>query len=180
RDYYKLMAAFQATWDPENWVAGSVGFGPWPSRMVLDIEQPQRDEWIKEVTSGGAKALRREQLILAATYQRYRAELKAGKDLTPKLREDIRKEIASDPDLDVDTTLPKDFVSDEELEKRFPELAAQKAELNSKRRKTETKINPNYIMAAWDVSKSPSPTYILQRGNYLSPGVRVEPGLPYV
>jgi hypothetical protein len=180
RDYYKLMAAFQATWDPENWLAGSVGFGPWPSRMVLDIEPAQRDVWIKDVTSGGAKALRREQLVLAAVYQRYRAELKAGKDLNAKVREQIRQEIASDPDLDVDTTLPKDFVSDEELEKRFPELGVQKAELAAKRKQTESKINPNYVMAAWDVSRAPSPTYILQRGNYLAPGVKVEPGLPYV
>jgi hypothetical protein len=180
RDYYKLMAVFQATWDPENWLAGSVGFGPWPSRMVLDIDALQRDRWIQEVTSGGAKALRREQLILAATYQRYRAELKAGKQLASEAREQIRKEIASDPDLDVDTTLPKDFVSDEELEKRFPELAEQKAALAAKRRQSDTKIDPRYVMAAWDVSKAPSPTYILQRGNYLAPGPKVEPGLPFV
>jgi mono/diheme cytochrome c family protein len=180
RDYYKLMAAYQPTWDPENWLAGSVGFGPWPSRMVLDVEPSQRDTWIKEVTSGGAKALRREQMVLAAVYQRYRAELKAGKDLSDAYRAEIRKEIASDPDLDVDTTLPKDFISDEEMEKRFPELAEQKAALAGKRKKTETKVNPNYIMAVWDVSKTPSPTYILQRGNYLAPTVKVEPGLPYV
>jgi hypothetical protein len=180
RDYYKLMASYQATWDPENWLAGSVGFGPWPSRMVLDIPLAERDTWIKEVTSGGAKALRREQLVLAAVYQRYRAELKAGKNLTDEIRAEIRKEIASDPDLDVDTTLPKDFVSDEDLEKRFPELAQQKAAIAEKRKKTETKINPNYIMGVWDVSKTPSPTYILQRGNYLAPGAKVEPGLPFV
>jgi hypothetical protein len=35
-------------------------------------------------------------------------------------------------------------------------------------------------MAVWDVSKAPSPTYILQRGNYLAPGMEVKPGLPYV
>jgi mono/diheme cytochrome c family protein len=180
RDYYKLMAAYQATWDPENWLAGSVGFGPWPSRMVLDIQPAERDTWIKEVTSGGAKALRREQLVLAAIYQRYRAELKAGKELTDAARAEIRKEIAADPDLDVDTTLPKDYVSDEDLEKRFPELAQQKAAIAEKRKKTETKVNPNYIMAVWDVSKSPSPTYILQRGNYLAPGAKVDPGLPFV
>jgi mono/diheme cytochrome c family protein len=180
RDYYKLMAAYQPTWDPENWLAGSVGFGPWPSRMVLDIDPAQRETWVKEVTSGGARALSRQQLVLAAVYQRYRAELKTGKDLTDEVRAEIRKEIDSDPDLDVDTTLAKDFISDEEMEKRFPELAEQKADLAARRKKTETKINPNYIMAVWDVSKTPSPTYILQRGNYLAPGAKVEPGLPYV
>jgi hypothetical protein len=48
------------------------------------------------------------------------------------------------------------------------------------RRGGNTGIKPNYIMAAWDVSKTPSPTYILMRGNYLAPGAAVEPGLPAV
>jgi hypothetical protein len=35
KDYYKLTAVYQATWDPENWLA-AIGFG-WPSRMVLEF-----------------------------------------------------------------------------------------------------------------------------------------------
>jgi hypothetical protein len=34
--------------------------------------------------------------------------------------------------------------------------------------------------AAWDVSKTPSATYVLARGNYLSPGAEVQPGIPVV
>ena len=180
KDYYKLTAVMQAVWDPENWLAANLHFGEWPSRMILDLEPAQRDEWIKTVTSKNAKKLRREQLLLAATYDRYRKELKAGKQLTPDEREAMRKEIAADPDLDVDPNAPKDGLSDLELEQRFPELAAKKEELRELKYKSASKIKPNYIEAAWDVSKTPSATYVLQRGNYLAPGAPVEPGVPAV
>lgn len=183
RDYYKLTAVYQSVWDPENWLAGSLNFGPWPSRMVLDMAPDQREAWIKDVTSSGAKLLRRKDDLLEATYQRFRAELKAGREMPAERRAQIRQAIENDPDLEVDRNAPRDGISDEELEKRFPEFAGWKAEivtLRANRRKKQSAIEPNYIEAAWDVSKTPSPTYILQRGNYLSPGAEVQPGLPTV
>jgi len=183
RDYFKLTASYQAVWDPENWLAGSLNFGPWPSRMVLHVDAANREAWITDVTSSGAKQLRRRDDLLEATYQRFRSELRAGRELQPGRRVQIRQAIEDDPDLEVDRNAPRDFIADEELEKRFPEFAAWKAEiatLRANRRKKQSAIDPNYIEAAWDVSKTPSPTYILQRGNYLAPGAEVQPGLPAV
>ena len=183
RDYYKMMAIYQAVWDPENWLAGNLKYGPWPSRTVLDMNDTDRAAWIKDVTSNDAKAIRRLDDLLEATYQKYREELKAGKDLsTEATRLQIRKDIEADPDLDVDRNVAKDFISDQELEKRYPELGRWKDEIQQKRyaRRNQSKIPPNYIEAAFDVSKTPSPTYILMRGNYLAPGAEVEPGLPLV
>jgi cytochrome c553 len=181
RDYYKLTAVFQAAFDPENWLAANLHYGEWPSRVVLDMAPDQRDTWIQAVTSNTSKERRRQELLLAAIYDRYRKELKAGKQLTAGEREAIRKEIAADPDLDVDPNAPKDGVTEAELEKRFPELTEMKARIEAMRYKgNESKVEPNYILATWDVSKTPSPTYILQRGNYLSPGAAVEPGIPAV
>ena len=147
------------------------------------MDETSRAAWIKDVTSSDAKALRRLDDLLEATYQRYRAELKAGRDLSDAAkRAQIRKDIEADPDLEVDRNAAKDTITDQELEKRFPELAAWKDELQVKRasRKNKTKIPPNYIEAAWDVSKTPSSTYVLQRGNYLAPGAEVQPGVPVV
>ena len=183
RDYYRLMAAYQPVWDPENWLPADLNHGPWPSRTVLDMDETARAAWIKDVTSNDAKAIRRMDDLLEATYQRYRAELKAGRDLSDEAgRLQIRKDIENDPDLEVDRNVPKDFITDQELEKRFPELAKWKDEIQLKRysRRNQSKIPPNYIEAAWDVSKTPSPTYVLARGNYLSPGSEVQPGLPLV
>ncbi|MCU1329374.1 MAG: putative rane protein, partial [Bryobacterales bacterium] len=183
RDYYKLMSIYQAVWDPENWLAGDLNFGPWPSRMVLDMDDTSKEAWIKDVTSSDTKALRRLDDLLEATYQRYRAELKAGRDMTDAAkRAQLRKDLENDPDLEVDRNAAKDFITDQEMEKRFPELATWKEEIQVKRlsRRSKSKVPPNYIEAAWDVSRTPSSTYILQRGNYLAPGAEVKPGIPMV
>jgi cytochrome c553 len=182
-DYYRLMSIYQAVWDPENWLAGNLKYGPWPSRMVLDMDDASREAWMKDVTSSDAKAIRRMDDLLEASYQRFRAELKAGHDISdPAKRAQIRKDIENDPDLDVDRNAAKDFITDQELEKRFPELGQWKDQLQMMRysRRNQSKVPPNYIQAAWDVSKSPTPTYVLQRGNYLAPGSEVHPGIPVV
>src|SRR5437868_1551626 len=183
RDYYKLMAIYQPVWDPENWLPADLNHGPWPSRMVLDMDETSRTSWIKDVTSNDAKAIRRMDDLLEATYQKYRGELKAGRDIADEAKRlQMRKDIEADPDLEVDRNAPKDFITDQEMEKRFPELAKWKDEVQMKRygRRNQSKVPPNYIEASWDISKTPSPTYILARGNYLAPGAEVQPGLPVV
>src|SRR5260370_10733582 len=118
-----------------------------------------------------------------ATLQKYRAEVKAGRDMSAEAKRlQMRKDIEADPDLEVDRNALKDGITDQEMEKRFPELAKWKDELQAKRygRRNTSKVPPNYIEASWDISKTPSPTYILARGNYLAPGAEVQPGLPGV
>jgi hypothetical protein len=135
------------------------------------------------VTSSGAKLLRRKDDLLEATYQKFRAEVKSGRELPVERRAQLREAIENDPDLEVDRTAPKDGLTDAELDARFPEFGKWKAEiatLRANRRKNQSAVEPNYIEAAWDVSKTPSPTYVLQRGNYLAPGAEVKPGLPAV
>jgi len=183
RDYYKLTAVYQSVWDPENWLAANLGFGPWPSRMVLDMPQGQRDAWIADVTSNDAKTIRRLEDLLEASYQRFRAELRMGRELSQVRRLELRKLIEDDPDLEIDRSAPRDLMTDLEMDGRFPELKQWKDEVVTKkaaRRKKQSVVEPNYIEAAWDVSKTPSPTYVLTRGNYLAPGAKVEPGLPAV
>src|SRR5258706_10984392 len=121
-----------------------------------------------------------------ATYQRFRDELKAGRELPSERRLQIRQDIEADPNLAVDRTVPKDFITDEELEAKFEELAKWKAEIAAKQaaarqaggRRGRASITPNFIEAVWDVSKTPSPTYILNRGGYLAPANEADPGIP--
>ena len=183
RDYYKLTAAYQAVFDPENWLAANLSYGPWPSRNILNIDGEKRAAWIKDVTSSDAKALRRLDDLLEATYQRFRAELKIGRELTDERRAQLRRDLEADPDLEVDRNAVRDFIADQEMDKRFPEIAKWKEEIAVKRanrRKTRSAIDPDYIEGVWDVSKTPSPTYILMRGNYLAPGEEVQAGIPAV
>jgi hypothetical protein len=151
RDYYKLMAVYQPVWDPENWLPADLNHGPWPSRMVLDMDPAARESWIKDVTSNDAKAIRRLDDLLEATYQKYRAELKGGRDISSEAkRQQMRKDIEADPDLEVDRNAPKEFITDQELEKRYPELATWKDEIQAKRyaRRSQSKVPPNYIEAS--------------------------------
>ena len=183
RDYYRLTAAYQATWDPENWLAASVKYGPWPSRMVVDMPADQREAWVKDVTSTDAKAIRRLEDLLEATYQRYRKEATEGHDMSKARRAELRNIIEADPDLEIDRNPDRAALPDAELDKRYPELPNYKQELADKRanrKKKQFAADPNYIEAAFDVSKTPSPTYMLLRGNYLAPGAEVKPGLPAV
>ena len=183
KDYYKLTASYQAVFDPENWLAANLSYGPWPGRIIPDIPMDRRQAWIKDVTSNDAKTIRRLDDLLEATYQRFRTAMKAGGDMSPEARAQIRLVIENDPDLEVDRSADKGSISDKDLEENFPELLKWKQELIAKRaarRKKNTAIDPNYIEAAWDVSKTPSPTYLLQRGNYLAPGAEVKPGIPAV
>jgi hypothetical protein len=183
KDYYKLTASYQAVFDPENWLAANLAYGPWPGRIIPDIPADKREAWIKDVTSTDAKTIRRLDDLLEATFQRFRATLKTGGDMSPAARTQMRQVIENDPDLEVDRSAAKDFISDKEMEARFPELLKWKEELIARRaarRKKNSEIDPNYIEAAWDVSKTPSPTYILQRGNYLAPGAEVQPGIPAI
>src|ERR1700745_3273507 len=114
--------------------------------MVLDMDSDSRSAWIKDVTSNDAKAIRRMDDLLEATYQKYRAELKGGRDISDQAkRMQMRKDIEADPDLEVDRNAPKDFITDQEMEKRFPELAQWKDEVQAKRygRRNQSKIRPN-------------------------------------
>src|ERR1051326_2142811 len=183
RDYYKLMAVYQPVWDPENWLPADLNHGPWPSRMVLDMDEGSRAAWIKDVTSNDAKAIRRMDDLLEATYQKYRGELRAGRDISDEAKRlQMRKDIEADPDLEVDRNAPRDVITDQEMDKRYPELAKWKDEIQVKRysRRNQSKVPPNYVEASWDISKTPSPTYILARGNYLAPGAEVQPGIPLI
>src|SRR5438876_1483415 len=121
--------------------------------------------------------------LLEATYQKYRGEVKAGRDTSDGAKRlQMRKDSEADPDLEVDRNAPKDGITDQEMEKRFPELSKWKDEIQAKRyaRRNASKVPANYIEASWDISKTPSATYILARGNYLAPGAEVQPGLPVV
>jgi hypothetical protein len=76
--------------------------------MVLDMDDAARSTWIKDVTSNDAKTIRRMDDLLEATYQRYRAELKSGRDLSDEAKRlQIRKDIENDPTWKSTVMLPR-------------------------------------------------------------------------
>ena len=184
RDYYKLMAIYQPVWDPENWLPADLNHGPWPSRMVLDMDEATRAAWIKDVTSNDAKALRRMDDLLEATYQKYRGELKAGRDISERSHAPAdaqgyrgRSRPGSRPQRAQGC---HHRPGNGKALSRNWRNGKTRSRLKRYERRNQSKVPPNYIEASWDISKTPSPTYILARGNYLAPGAEVQPGLPLV
>jgi hypothetical protein len=154
-DYYKLAAVFQPALDPDKWIpATSFSYGTWPSRHILDLEPSQRPEWVKAIQSEYT-AVRRERSGVAAA---------------------VAKLLKSGGANDADST---DAPSAAELEKLDPELA-KRAVVLKEHEDAYRRLDLQRIWGLWDVSKTPSQTHILIRGNYLSPGDPVEPGIPVV
>jgi hypothetical protein len=154
-DYYKLVAVFQPALDPEKWIpATSFSYGTWPARHMLDVEPEQRDAWVKSIKDEYQK-LRRERSAVAAA---------------------VAKALKSGAGNDADST---DTPSPAELEKIDPELAKRAAALKE-HEEAYKRLDQQRIWGLWDVSKKPSPTHILIRGNYMAPGDVVEPGIPAV
>jgi hypothetical protein len=155
-DYYKLTAAFQPSLDPEKWIpATSFSYGTWPTRHMLNVEPAGRDGWVAAIKDA-YNGVRRLHGQVTAAFAKYRKQ--AG---------------ASNADDSSDSS------NDSDLEKQYPELAKLAAEERAFQEKYE-KLDSQRIWGLWDVSKDPSPTRILIRGNYLDPGNPVEPGIPAV
>jgi hypothetical protein len=154
-DYYKLAAVFQPALDPEKWIAAtSFSYGTWPSRHMLNIEPDQRESWIKAVQAE-YQTVRRERGSVAAA---------------------VAKLLKSGGGNDNDSA---DAPSAAELEKLDPALAKRAAALKE-HEEAYKNLDQQRIWGLWDVSKNPSPTRILNRGSYLTPGEPVEPGIPAV
>jgi hypothetical protein len=157
-DYYSLIAAFQPALDPEKWIpATSFSYGTWPSRHLLNLEPEEREAWIKEV-QGAYRKVRRGRGSVNAAYQKY------------------RKQAQGDVSEDSDSV---DVSNDSELEKLYPELRKIAEEFRESEA-TYRALDAKRIWALWDVSKDPSPTRILIRGDYLAPGDEVQFGIPAV
>ena len=154
-DYYRLVAVFQPALDPEKWIAAtSFSYGTWPSRHMLNVEPTQRDAWIQSIKSE-YQVIRRERGAVAAA---------------------VAKALKSGAGNDMDST---DAPSPAELEKIDPALSKRAAALKE-HEENYKKLDQQRIWGLWDVSKEPSATHILIRGNYLSPGDVVGPGIPSV
>jgi hypothetical protein len=155
-DYYKLTAAFQPALDPEKWIpATAFSYGTWPSRHMLNVEPDQREAWISAIKEEYSQ-VRRQRGAVNAAFAKIRKQGGAGN--------------ADDS---------ADAANDSEIEKLYPDLAKRAAALRGHEEAYE-KLDAQRIWGLWDVSKNPSQTRILIRGNYLAPGDAVSPGIPAV
>ena len=193
RDYYRFLAVFKGAFDEHDWLKPQkAGLrSPVPSdqqRSLGYVTTAEREGWLASEGRLTARiqelsnALNEKQNTLQAKYRDERLAC-----LPAVLHDDLRKmlDTPAAERTEVQNYLAEKFEkhlrldSDElkKLDAPFKQLAEEsQKQIDSleARRLPEPKIR-----ALWDRGE-PSPTYLLRRGNYLTPGRLVGPGVPSV
>ena len=192
RDYYRLAAVFKGALDENDWLkpygtkqfsSGPIGF----RHMQVVSTEEQRDVDSHNQAIAQSIAAARSQLAKQADSARKR-QLAARLEKLPKsIRDDVRVALAAVEAKRsvVQKYLAQKFASlktiDDAALKKLEPGYAKAVEATGKRVKQlegKKKSQP-FVRALWDRGE-PSPTYVLIRGNYLTPGRKVEPGVPEV
>ncbi len=117
------MAVYQAAFDPENWVPAALGFGQWPTRYILDADADHREKYIQAALEDFPEIRRESNRV----QREYRSTLARREEMTAKAAETNGGESGE---------ILED-ITDEELDKMYPELAACAADV--RRREKEYK-----------------------------------------
>ncbi len=192
RDYYRLAAIFKGALDEHDWLkpygtsqfsSGAIGFRHMP--IVSTARQKAVDEFNANLDAemasaraelkNRAEALRKKHVEagLSKLPEPLRADLRTMLSTKPSGRNAIQKYLAEK----FEATLSLDEAALKKVEPDYAKAVAATAKRN-KELAGRKKEQP-FVRALWDRG-SPSPTYILRRGNYRTPGRKVEPGVPEV
>ena len=176
-DYYRLQASFHAAFDTSNWLPTNLRNDPWPSRYILDMPAQERETWIRQTMEKKARGVSGNRRYFQRTLNFVREQIADGTMLSSIL-DSVGDELDAGPKFTNEQVqalhLESNGLSDRQLFAIFPQLAKEAAEIAKTASET---IEANYMWALWDMSKEASPTYLLLRGNYLTPGPEVQPGI---
>ena len=193
RDYYRLTAVFKAAFDEYDWLKSN-----WEARLSKGIKSVRELPVAlpHEVKDWQDRKTDREQKIAAAqsaleTRKREAMAVQVERRLADKvpeeLREAVRIMLRTPPDQrdralqDLAARYEKELsITDKELAQSDMEFAQFEAASVTQTRAWEAEItSPPSIRGLWDRG-DPSPTYMYRRGDYLTPGRIVGPGVPSV
>ncbi len=200
RDYYRLAALFKGAFDEHDWIPPEITDDP--NRPML-VKETRVLSYVTPLAN--PFRLHEERLKREAHNDKFNSEIESlqaalkqkAKPLEEKLinrrlavlpkalHQDLREMLATPPEdrTQAQKDLAKKF--EQGLKIRFGDLeeidqdyrkASEKTARQVKLLKAKIKPEP-LIRALWDRG-SPSPTYILRRGDPMSPGRWVEPGVP--
>jgi hypothetical protein len=188
QDYYRLAAILKGAFDEHDWLrpATGEGRGPFGNRLLPHVTVDERAAWeqLEKKISGDLAPLKASLAARESELAKKHVEERLAK-LPQPLHDDLRLTLATPADNrnEIQKYLAAKFeaglrVDSTELRKidaefkKFAEETEQQVKTIEATRKPEPLIH-----ALWDRGE-PSPTYVLRRGNYLTPGRRVEPGVP--
>ena len=190
RDYYRLAAIFKGAIDENDWLKPTRQGGTPGSqdRYLAAISTAERDAWkkhqqfIQEAIATVNQRIedeqkrqiqQQQQQHIAKQPEAVRADLARLLQTPVKQRDARLKELAQKHGKSLEINREQLLKSSPDFKKHYDTAQAEIKGLKGKE-----KTQP-LIRALWDRGK-PSPTYILRRGNYLTPGRPVQPGFPAV
>lgn len=182
RDYYRLTAIFKEAYDEHDWLK-SQGARTLPH--VMPEERRHYENHEKQLT---AQVNQTRQALKDLTAKTLKVQREKKIQVLPDTdRKQILIAFSNDPSSHTaeQTKLLKKHeqlinIAPEELKKLDPEYQQKSEELQTQIKTLDAKrMSEPRIRALW-ARGSPSPSYILKRGNYLTPGRPVSPGVPAV
>jgi mono/diheme cytochrome c family protein len=197
RDYYRLMDIFKGAYDEYDWLKPDVrpGLGPLSQDVLKGRLLPGVSAEQRRVRNEHNAAIRKEIAAIRSALDR-KADALAARLLDDRLahlpevlRADLRTMLATAPDKRdaVQRYLASKFEG--QLRIDLPTLKAADAAFKADSEKDEARVkllearllpeSEPLIQALWDRGE-PSPTYLYRRGDPLSPGRLVGPGVPSV
>ena len=198
RDYFRLADLLKGALDEFDWLAGTpisevVKFEQRVLPYVPPMTNPMRLLEQEKERKARNEALEEQVKELQQVLEENAGDLRNNvledrlDQLAPALAQDLRR-LLKTPEEDRDSgqkALAKEYeqlltVTANELKERDAVYRREAEKLERKIAWLQYKQNPEpRIRALWDRG-APSPTYLLQRGDYLSPGRLVGPGVPSV
>ncbi len=206
RDYYRLLAIFQGAYDPYDWIPPAFSDDPERKMLYFDTRvmpyvtprtNPIKLAEERKRAEAHNKKLDQEIEALEATLKQKAEPLKKRlveqrlAELPEDLHDDLRKMLATPPEErnEFQKQLAEKFGKRLELVGNHLEAVLRKMDREYKRAAEETerrvallkarKHREAKIRALWDRG-DPAPMYVLRRGDPMSPGQRVGPGVPVV
>lgn len=192
RDYYRLVAVFKGAFDEHDWMKSTwhngLSQGPRTDRDLSYVTTAERRAWEQHTAElqRSIAALKTPIDELATTLtKKYQAE--RIEKIPAELRDDVRAMLAEPVEkrTAVQKYLAEKFekgltIDQAELATVDPEFKRRREEASTAIAALEAKRTPEpKIRALWDRG-DPSPTYIYRRGDTLTPGRLVGPGVPSV
>ena len=194
RDYYRLAATLKGAYDEHDWLKPNntgnplFSYGNKNYRLLPHVPAKEQQEWEASEKKLKAKmAPLKADLKEKADSLRKRTLEERLTNLPEEIQEDVRKALETDAGRrdqvqkylvkKLEESLRPDDAELKELDEDFKKAAeeiGQQIEVLEKQRYPRPMIR-----AIWDRGE-PSPTYLLRRGSYLTPGRLVGPGVPSV
>ncbi len=192
RDYYRLSAVLQTSYDPYDWRIPNTKVGGVGAKLdetmlrLLPLKSARERALVERTNEPIRQRMDKLKKLLVNKAAPFRQTIL--NERLANLPEDVRRDLRNALDAPAGSRSPvqqylvQNFeatltIPEKEVESRFEELKKEAAEIRKQIQKEEDLLLPAPgIRALFDMGGDPTPNHVLRRGDFRTPGERVEPG----